>query len=136
MKRLPGWRGRLDQALDDARKPFCWGENDCCVGLAGPAVLALTGEDLAIPFRSQYSTALGALKALKAAGFDDLDAFAASYFPKAHPSRARMGDLAAFKADDTGWALGVVIGAQTTVLRPDGIGIVRTLDADHIFLVG
>lgn len=137
MKRLPGWRGRLDAVLTDARKPFAWFQHDCCMGLVVPAVQALTGEDIGAPFRDRpYTSALGALKAIKDAGFDDLDALAASHFAKAHPSQARIGDIAAFKSDETGWALGVVIGSRVAVLRADGVGTLSISDADHIFLVG
>lgn len=136
MKRIPGWRGRLDKALTDARKPFAWGSHDCCLGLVGPAVEAVTGEDIGAPFRGQYSTAIGAIKALKAAGYDDLISLVAAHCPEAHPSQARIGDVAAFKSGDTGWALGVVIGARVAVLRPDGFGTLGLLEADKVFLVG
>jgi hypothetical protein len=137
MKRLPGWRGRLDAVLTDARKPFAWFQHDCCMGLVVPAVQALTGEDIGAPFRDRpYTSALGALKAIKDAGFDDLEALAASHFPEGHPSSARVGDIAAFKAEDTGWALGIVIGSRIGVLRPDGYGTLGLLEADKVFLVG
>lgn len=136
MKRLPGWRGRLDSVLTDARKPFEWGIHDCCLGLAVPAVIALTGEDIGSPFRGKYTTAFGAIKAIRDAGFDDLETLAASHFSEGHPSSARVGDLAAIKAVDTGWALGVVIGSRIGVLRPDGYGTLGLLEADKVFLVG
>lgn len=138
MKRLPDWRARFEREMDAImRVPFAWGEHDCGPGLAGRLVLALTGEDLAAPFRGQYTDALGALRLVQAAGFDDLSDLVASMLPEVHPSKARIGDIAAFKMDTPfKSALGVVNGERVFVLRPEGIGTMGLLQAHRAFKVG
>lgn len=139
LARLPDWRARLDRAIDDIRgRPFDWAtQHDCGIGLAGSVVFAITGTDIAAPWRGAYRTRLGALRAMKRAGFGDLAALVASLLPECHSSRARIGDLAACPAATAfGWALGVVNGERIFVLRDDGIGTIGLLDAQRAFRVG
>lgn len=138
MKRLPDWRARFEREIDAIKaKPFAWGEHDCGPGLAGRLVFALTGEDVAAPYRNAYTDALGALRAIREAGFTDLAELAASIAPEIHPSRARIGDIAAYRMDTPfGWALGVVNGERVYVLRPEGIGTLSLAMADRAFKVG
>ncbi|MGL5166629.1 MAG: DUF6950 family protein [Afipia sp.] len=138
MKRLPDWRQRLEAAIDDIRRtPFEWGDHDCGPALAGRVVLALTGEDVAAPYRGKYRTASEAVRLIRDAGFADLADLAASIAPEIHPSRARIGDIAAFKMDSAlGSALGVVNGERVLVIRPEGIGTMSLLQAHRAFKVG
>lgn len=137
LKRLRGWRGSLAAALaKTAGAPFEWHDNDCGLGLAAPCVMAMTGVDLGEPFRGRYKTAAGALKALKRQGFDDIAATAAHHFEEIHPSRATVGDIAAIKAPDTGWGLGIVIGERIAVLAPSGYATIELTKADRAFKVG
>lgn len=136
-KRHPQWRTRLAAALlTAAARPFQWGGHDCCSGLAGPAIDAVIGIDLAAQFKGQYSTAAGAIMALKSAGYDDVLAFMASHFEVSQSAFARVGDLAAIKSSETGWGMGVVLGARIAVLSPDGYATVDLAQADHIYRVG
>jgi hypothetical protein len=136
-KRVPGWRSALAKILMAApQKPFSWGDNDCCLGLAVPAVQAVIGVDLGTPYRGQYTTALGAMKALKSQGYDSLVDLAAANFASGNPASARVGDLAAIKAEETGWGLGVVMGSRIGVLAPSGFATIDLLKADHIYKVG
>lgn len=137
--RIPGWRARLAVVLDELRrKPFAWGDNDCGYALAGRAVEAITGVDVALPYREAYTTPAGALAVLTKAGFTDLANLVATILPEIHPSQARVGDIAAIKTDTAlGHGLGVVNGGGTIlVLREEGIGTVSLLDADRAFRVG
>jgi hypothetical protein len=138
MKRLPDWRTRFDAAIDDMKaKPFAWGEHDCGPGLVGRMVLAMTGEDVARRYRGKYRTARGALGVMRRAGFNTLADMAGSVLPEVHPSRARVGDIAAFPADTAfGYALGVVNGERVYVLREDGLGTMDLLSATRAFRVG
>ena len=138
MKRLPDWRNRLEAALDDIRRsPFAWGEHDCGPSLAGRAVLALTGEDIAAPYRGRYRTASEAVRLIRDEGFESLGDMAASVLPEVHPSRARIGDIAAFRMDSPlGHSLGVVIGERVLVLRHEGVGTMSLLQAHRAFKVG
>lgn len=135
--RLRGWRTNLAAVLTACpARPFEWGEHDCCLGLAVPAVKAVIGIDLGAPYRGQYATALGALLALKRQGFETLVDLADSQFIRQATARARVGDLAAIQAGETGWALGVVTGPRIAVLAPAGFATVDLLKAAHAYRVG
>lgn len=138
MKRLPGWRARFEAVIDDMRlKPFAWHDNDCGPALVGRTVEALTGEDVASPYRDKYHDAASALRLVRASGFDDLADLVASQLPEIHPSQARIGDVAAFQMDSAfKSALGVVNGERVFVLRPEGIATMDLLQAQRAFRVG
>lgn len=121
--RRPGWPERLAAYLATARRrPFAWGAHDCALFSAG-AVEALTGTDLAAPYRGRYTTARGAARVLRRAGAGSLDAFVAGYFPRLPgPLLAQRGDLALVDSGTgAGLALGVVYGAQVLSVGPDGL---------------
>ena len=51
IKRYSDWPERLAKFIANTRqKPFVWGENDCCL-FAMDCVEAITGHDLAEPYR-------------------------------------------------------------------------------------
>ena len=100
MKRLDDWRARLAAEMDRQRRdPFVWGEHDCAIGFSAGIVLALTGEDVAAPYRGRYRTAKGAAKLLRDARAETLGDFMAQHFPEIHPVQARVGDLGVVAAD-------------------------------------
>lgn len=100
MTRLDDWRARLAAEMDRQRRdPFVWGKHDCAIGFAAGIVLALTGEDLAAPYRGRYRTAKGAQKLLAEAGADTLGDFISQHFHEVHPSQARVGDLGVVPSD-------------------------------------
>ncbi len=139
MKRLPDWRQRFEAAIDDIRRTaFAWGTHDCGPALAGRIVLAVTGVDVAAPYRDQYRTASEAVRLIREAGFNDLADLVASILPEIHPSQARIGDIAAFSIEGSplGSALGVVNGERVFVLRPEGVGTMGLLQAHRAFKVG
>lgn len=139
MKRRPDWRQRFEAAIDDIRRtPFEWGTHDCGPALAGRIVLAITGEDIAAPYRDRYRTASEAVRLVRELGFTDLADLAASMLPEIHPSKARIGDIAAFPMEGSafGSALGVVNGERVFVLRHEGIGTMGLLQAHRAFKVG
>lgn len=124
MKRRPDWRTRLHEAVEAARRePFSWETGNDCAMFAANCVLAMTGEDPAARYRGRYTTAHGALRVVREAGFADLADAAADLLEEIHPSQARVGDVAMVPVDDAlGWSVGVVIGEQVAVLTPTGIG--------------
>lgn len=136
--RVKNWRACFVAEIDRLKRtPFAWGSHDCGPGLAGNLVLAITGVDCAAQFRGEYSTAAGALKTMKAAGFDNLADLVASMLPEIHPSEAGIGDIAAVPHEGPlGYALGVVNGERIFVLRESGLGTVDLLDAKRAFKVG
>jgi hypothetical protein len=109
------WEKRLNEFLDTVG-PFEWGTNDCCL-FAANAVLAMTGEDYAKPYRG-YKTAKGALSRLKDIGVAGV-ATNALGAPK-EPLFAQRGDVVSFDAGD-GVALGVCIGAKIAAVGQDGL---------------
>lgn len=139
MKRLPDWRARLDAMFDDIRRtPFDWATgHDCALALAARAIFATTGVDVAEPYRGRYASAEGALLVLRKAGFENLEALAASLLPEIPVSRAHLGDIVTYAIDDAfGCTFGVVNGERAFVLRPEGIGTMDLLKARRAFRVG
>jgi hypothetical protein len=132
MKRLPDWRSRLAAATEAHRRDA---SGDCALKVAD-AIAAMTGVDLAAPYRGRYTTIAEGLALLAADGYDDLCAFAAAHLEEVHPSQARVGDVMAFEVDGLvdgavqiagppilpAWSLGIVNGERVTVWRGDGLG--------------
>jgi hypothetical protein len=136
MKRKQDWRTRLNAALLDAKaQPFDWGDRDCALFCAD-CIKAMTGEDIAADLRGTYSTAMGALKAIRSTGADDLVSLAANRMTEIHPARATSGDLMAMRAEETGWALGICLGERVAVMSPTGFATVARSKAEKAFRVG
>lgn len=136
--RLPGWRARLIETLAEVKaKPFSWEEqHDCALGLVAPVAKALTGKDFGAEFRGEYTTAKGALKALRKRKYKDLADCMAKTFVEIHPSKAQSGDLVAIGTqDEIGVALGVVIGERIGVLSPTGFATLDRSKAERAFRV-
>lgn len=125
MKRHQDWPIRLARFLQAASKrPFSWGETDCAL-LTADWVLEATGRDPAAAFRGQYTTQLGAARALARLGSGDLETTASLMLgpPLDNPLEARRGDVCSI-ATDEGPALGVCAGAYVAVVTPtEGWGV-------------
>lgn len=66
--RLPDWQARLGALVTAAQnRPFEWGQNDCCLWGAD-VVCAITGRDVAAPYRGTYTTFEGAMNLLDKLG--------------------------------------------------------------------
>lgn len=119
--RLPDWQARLAAYVaSHQRTPFADGRNDCATFAAG-AVEAMTGRDPMHAWRG-YDLIADGLRDLRAAGFKDHIAFAASLFNEIHPAHAHVGDLAVIRGDE-GLALAVFAGEF--VLHPGPRGLLR-----------
>lgn len=139
LKRRDDWRARMHAAMDEIRRrPFEWGAHDCGPSFAGRLVEAITGTDLAGPWRGRYSSRTGALQVMRNDGFDDLADLVASVLPEhEHVSRARVGDLAAVPMDTAfKSAIGVVGGERVFVLHPSGLATVNLSRCTRAFMVG
>src|SRR5690349_271236 len=97
--RLPDWEERLTEIIRARhRAPFAWGQFDCAL-FACDAVLAMTGVDLAEPFRGRYADALGALRAIRkftsGGNLGDVARIQAAAFtiPEVDPPFAMLGDV-------------------------------------------
>ena len=132
--RLPDWQARLVAYLHEARlRPFAYGRHDCSL-FAADCVAAMTGQDMAAPWRGRYTTLRGGIRVLRKAGYRDHVALAASLFPEISPLSAQPGDLAVVPTDE-GPALGVVQGEAVYLLGPTGLGLVSLLLAQRAFRV-
>ncbi len=123
LKRLPDWPERLAGKINDSRlKPFVWGENDCCL-FAMDCVGAITGIDLAKPYRG-YKTQIQALRMLnKNGGVAGIaDSVAAQYnIPEVPPLTAQRGDVCLFDIG-RGDTLGIVAGEY--IFAPGAEGLI------------
>lgn len=137
MKRLPDWRARLAAEMDrQRRKSFEWGAHDCSTGLALAAVEAITGHDLRGTW-GEYSTAAGAYKAIRKAGFNSLGDLVASIFPEIHQDQARIGDLGLIETTgEIGAALCVFDVSSVIVVTDTGQGRAPREHAIRAFKVG
>lgn len=136
MPRLPDWPRRLVEFVEaHAETPFSWGGHDCVLFAAG-AVAAVTGEDPAAEIRGRYRTRLGALRLIRARGFDDLAGVLAARFGQVAPAMARRGDLG-FVAGGEGPSIVVCVGDRFVGPRePRGLAHLPFSAATAAFRVG
>lgn len=112
MTRDPNWPKLLTCFVEERRGvPFAWGGQDCCL-FAADWVLLCTGEDPAAAYRGTYSSLLGAMRHIKAAGGVRQMPLQAGLTTIA-PAMARRGDLVA-EVTPLGLALGVCLGRHHT----------------------
>ena len=116
--RQSAWPEIMAECIEAAScRPFVWGADDCCL-FAADVVLAMTGEDYAAEFRGKYSTARGALSALKKYGKGDIEKTLDSKFDRrGFPMR---GDVVMAVIDGQ-QALGICVGTQAAFKGPDGV---------------
>lgn len=112
LTRFPNWPECLNRYLDVTRNaPFCWGINDCALR-ACDAVLAMTGTDIAFPFRNGYTTEISAAKAMlrfAGGGLEEVAEKVATQhlMPEISVSMVGRGDIVLMDTD-LGPALGIV----------------------------
>lgn len=102
-----------------ANKGFVTGVNDCALFVSDWA-LALTGEDLAAPFRGRYKTDLGSARLIKKLGYKGLEDLVYREFDRI--AKRRKSPLMAQRGD-VAW----VIGPQERVCGIVGAGGVLVL---------
>ncbi len=117
MRRHHDWPQRLQAALE-ARgdTPYAWGTNDCAI-FAADMVLAITGHDLAAPFRGRYRTKQGSRRILTTLGWTDVEAMADAMLPR-RLDRPRRGDVVLYDGA-FGPFLGVVWNGGVVGPGPD-----------------
>ncbi len=92
MTRRSTWEADLSAYIASCReRALEWGAHDCGLFFAG-AALAQTGSDPGAPFRGQYTTELGAAKALKKFGAGDLESTLDSLFEPIPVGQIQRGD--------------------------------------------
>ena len=132
MQRLPDWQERLTRYVtESASEGFKFGRLDGATFAAG-AIHAMTGEDLLKGFRG-YKTALGGVKKLRAAGYDDHVAFVEAHLEEADSPDA--GNLALIDGPD-GTCFGVCQGRQVYVITQEtGLFTVSNTKIKKVFKV-
>lgn len=122
LKRFPDWPERLARYIDaSVNKPFVWGQNDCCL-FAMDCVMAITGEDLAAPYRG-YQSQMQAVRMLhKNGGVAGIaNAVALKYgIQEIAPAMAGRGDVCLFDIG-RGDTLGIRAGGHIFAPGRDGL---------------
>lgn len=123
---------RREQALGKTlakyrRKPFVWGETDCVLMLRSHLVAMGHRK---VPKVPEYGTALGAKKALKAAGFESVEAMLDSLLPRIAPAMALPGDVLALQGEEGLDAIMISVGYKAAGWHEttDGMAIVIPLE--------
>ena len=131
--RRSDWHQRLtDYIMAAMQAPYQPGVHDCALFAAG-AVDAMTGTDLAAPYRGRYATLRGGVRVLRRCGFANHVALVRHHLTAVPVARAMPGDLAWFDADELP-VLGVVQGGVVYVLLPGGgLGWRPLTDATEAF---
>ncbi|WP_373962482.1 DUF6950 family protein [Kosakonia sacchari] len=89
----PDWHNRLIAVMKAAEKrPFSWGENDCCL-FSADCALAMCGEDFAAVLRGTYHTETGAKKVLLRNG-GTLEKVLGRFLDEVPVKLAQRGDIA------------------------------------------
>jgi len=116
----------LAQFLRESQnRPFAWGEWDCCL-FAADAVQAQTGIDYAADYRDSYTTASGALRALKRHGHNTIrDAISAQLGEPLPAALCQRGDVVLVEVNDGELAAGILYAGCVCVLRDTGIDTVN-----------
>ncbi|WP_145395991.1 DUF6950 family protein [Paracoccus sulfuroxidans] len=132
MKRREDWRSRLYSYLDSVRDiPFQYGVQDCALFTAS-CVEAQTGEDPASDFRGRYTTELGGLRKIRAAGFDDQRDFVAKTFHEiTDVVYTQVGDIVILNEGP----LGLCVGDRVAAVGEEGIYFVSLDDIQRAFSI-
>lgn len=135
--RFDDWPQRMEAAILARRDlPRTWGKNDCA---AFPAAVieAMTGDDFFAPFRGKYSTGLGAVRAVKEAGFETLADYAAANAEEIPVRKAARGDLVFYESGHGGiGVLAIVEGEIAYTAGDTRADRLRTFDAGRAFRIG
>src|SRR3546814_17025893 len=108
-------------------EPFTGGRFDC--GKMVAFHLRKMGKPIAHAKAGSYSDALGAARAMKRLGFDNLGALMSSRFEIIPPAAALLGALIAFEGDHILVPLGVALGTNASLRHhQDATGAVPCSD--------
>lgn len=134
MIRLSNWKTRLVQYLaQHIDEQYEIGTFDCALFAAG-AIEAMTGTDIAAPFKGKYRSFARGYALMQAAGHADHVAYFASLLPEVHPSAAAPGDIAVVDVDGDA-ALGVVQGEMVYALAERGLVLIPLREVSRCFKV-
>lgn len=122
MSRFEDWPQRLAVCIDQHKdKPFAWGTHDC-VTFAAACVEAITGVNKLADIGVTWSTELGAARAIKRLGFDNLGDAVASVLPE--KARGQRGDIVLCQGQDEGYCFLAVL-AHDKAVSPSEAGLLH-----------
>lgn len=115
------WQSNLNTLISDHRESeLDWGTWDCGIFSAAIAkAILVDSEDYFAPFNGKYKTALGSLRALKKAGYDNLREYLIHCCGEPiGPSHVWRGDIAFYED-----CAGVNLGSYNLLLGVKSIGV-------------
>lgn len=120
---------RLEAYVERTRRdPFVWGKQDCALWVAG-AVEAMTGRDLAEPFRGRYKTKAEGIAIAETFGFvDHVDVFRQMLDP-VPPGNALLGDVIVIPPA----TIGIAQGRAAWAMTERGLALVPIENATEAF---
>lgn len=134
VRRRPDWQSRLSACVQAALgTPFEWGRFDCAL-FAADAIHAMTDVDLAQGFRGRYSTATGASRILRRAGYSDHVDLAVASLPEIASAYATDGDVGLVETA-AGLTLGLYSGEMIAAPGPAGLTFLPRTEAGRAFRV-
>ncbi|MCG9755042.1 hypothetical protein L1D40_07380 [Shewanella insulae] len=99
---------------------FSWGEHDCCL-LAANWLMANGYDDLAIEFRGHYSSELGAMRAIRRAGFASIAELLEAKLGQATPPLLLRRGAVVLLDTPEGDAVGMYQGSDCFALATYGL---------------
>lgn len=132
------WYPEYVNFINEMRQtPFEWGTNDCGASWVGRVIEIVTGKN---PFADldlgNYSTAIGAVRAMRKLGYSNLREATEHVLgkPSQHPVTGAIGDIALIRDESPfGYAFGVVNGERIFFRTESGLGTADLLEAECIF---
>jgi hypothetical protein len=128
VKRHADWQSRFNRFIESRRfTPFQWGVNDCCLFACDAAKTVLLSDyDFAEGIRGTYTTAVGAMRAFRRLGANNVEELAALYectlMRRIDPAIACRADILVCKETANGMpALGACIGEVGAFVGPQGL---------------
>ncbi|KJZ23824.1 hypothetical protein TW79_12370 [Tritonibacter mobilis] len=103
-----------------------------CANYAHGWYKLVTGTDIRARLGIEYTTLQEGKEALRAKGYRDLAALAASYMPEVDTADAALGDIAAL-SDGSEIILGIIGGPQVHVLTLAGPSVLSRCKAERVF---
>ena len=124
MDKLPNWRSKLDQCINEYENViFKYGSHDCST-FVSDCILAQTGYDFAADFRGKYKSLNGGYKLCRKAGYADNVGVFEKQLTIITTSFASTGDVGVVQADDENQALCIIAGRFGIGLTEHG-GLIR-----------
>lgn len=131
---LPARTAATQKTLAKYRgKPFEWGQSDC-LRMARSQLVALGHRPPKLP---RYSSEITAIRQLKKAGFDSVDALLGSMLPEIDPARRLPGDLGTVRGEGKIGAIVVCAGGKWLGWLADEpeFCVIANLTPDKVFRV-